>query len=338
MPGTAGKKDRGSAGNKKRVPPGASATTGKLGTKLSKSSSSPALGGSSGPGKNGAAPATSVEEEVPKFKKSGQVLPGTDSGYGIDEPGPGDYTNGYRGPWPQYKATYWDLGRSHSLDPCLAHRPPSEWGVPHKHHFLSKGVYPPRIYQGQRSLLPGSVEDPKAQRPAVPEPTMTLRSTKGNFGQGSIIVKNGTNRLPVRLAVGEDRGQALPKTPPIAQEGDLTLGYRGMEPSYSSFMSQHGRVGFKQPEWGVPDKHHFMGMPTYPNLVHKDSIPNLPKKQEGDYSRGFAGQRPDLWSSYWNFGNDRNFEHSVKRYDFTPNAQKTYRFAVAREGFPGSSA
>lgn len=277
-------------------------------------------------------------EDVPPIKKSGQKLPGKDSGYGIDEPGPGDWANGYRGPWPHYKATYWDLGRSHALDPCLAHRPASEWGVPHKHHFLSKAVYPPRIFQGEKSLLPDGREDPKAQRPPVPEPKMTMRSTKGNFGTGSIILKNGTQTKPVRVAVGEDKGQEFPKTPPIIMEGDLSKGYRGIEPVYSSFLSQHGRVGFKQPEWGVPDKHHFLSMPCYPELVHQNEIPNKPKKQEGDMSRGFSGPRPDLWSTYWELGHDRNFEHTVKRYDFTPNAERTYRFAVAREGFPGSSA
>lgn len=283
------------------------------------------------------APPMEKREPTPKNLERG---PGQTTGYGVDEPGPGDQTLGHRGQWPHYKSTYWDLGRDHTLAPVMQHRPASEWGTPARHHFLSMPVFHPRSYQGQRTLLPdeGRKECPDIWRESLPAPVKTHRTVKGEFGAHHTIVANGTFEKPVRISVGECNGQPLPKTPPIRLEGDMTKGIRGTEPHFATTQSRHGRVGFVQSEWGVPDKHHFNSMPCYPKLVHTQSVPHLPKKQEGDETRGIEGPRPHMWSTYWDMGHDRGFQHKTKRYCAQPALDLNYRFAVARDGFPGSSA
>eukprot|EP00928_Gymnodinium_smaydae_P087630 TRINITY_DN71871_c0_g1_i1.p1 TRINITY_DN71871_c0_g1~~TRINITY_DN71871_c0_g1_i1.p1 ORF type:complete len:331 (+),score=32.96 TRINITY_DN71871_c0_g1_i1:130-1122(+) len=253
------------------------------------------------------------------------------------EVGPGDHSLGYKGSQPHYKSTYWDLGRGKTLDPPLKHRPPSEWGTPHKHHFLSMPVYPPRVFQGQRTMRADGPERHTTLRPPVPEPKQTLRTIAGEFGANHTIIRRGTAKNPVNVLVGEDRGQPLSEVPPIEVEGDMSLGFKGMEPHLASTQSQLGRQGFTNPEWGVPDKHHFLSMPCFPKLMHKTNIPDKPKKIEGDMSRGFESSRPHMWTTHWELGNDVNFKHTRKRYDFAPVAESQYRFTVAREGFPGSS-
>jgi len=254
-----------------------------------------------------------------------------------DAPGPGDHTMGYRGKQPHFKSTYWDLGRSSALDPPLQHRPPSAFGTPHKHHFLSMPVYPPRVFQGDRNLLPDDQELHDSFRPPVPAPTRTLRVKAGSFGAGTTIVKPTSAHNLFKIVVGEDSGQPLAPTPPIRQEGDMTLGFRGTEPHFSSSMSKFGRGSSNTDDWGSPNKHHFSSMPCFPDVVHKKAVPNKPKKQEGDLTRGYEGPRPQMWSTYWELGNDTNYRHTRKRYDASAITEKNYRFAVAREGFAGSS-
>lgn len=112
---------------------------------------------------------------------------------------------------------------------------------------------------------------------------------------------------------------------PARMEGDFTTGLRGLEAPMTQL--SHGRVGYQHSEWGAADKHHHMAMPCFPSLVHKSSVPDTPKKQEGDMSRGLAGPRPHMWSTSWDLGNARGCES----YDFTPIAEKHYRFATATE-------
>eukprot|EP00927_Polykrikos_kofoidii_P066319 TRINITY_DN61946_c0_g1_i1.p1 TRINITY_DN61946_c0_g1~~TRINITY_DN61946_c0_g1_i1.p1 ORF type:complete len:353 (+),score=41.07 TRINITY_DN61946_c0_g1_i1:44-1102(+) len=260
---------------------------------------------------------------------------------GVDAPGPGDHTMGYSGAWPHFQATSWDLGRGGPSESTLAHRPPSQYGVPHRHHHHSMNVFPPRNLQGTKTVvLPGQDEETRHKTMRMPIPsssTPTLRVTPGNFGAGFTILKPGTKENPVRIKVGEDTGQQLPRTPPIEREGDHSRGFKGAEPHFASTLSQLGRDPRRDnPQWGVPDKYHHTSMPIFPTVQHKKSVPNLPMKSEGDYSRGFMGPRPEFWSTSWDFGNDPNYAHTRKRYDFTPVAEKGYRFAMARDGAPGS--
>lgn len=264
---------------------------------------------------------------------------------GVDGPGPGDHTNGYRGAWPHFKATYWDLGRKSTYDAPMAHRPPSEYGSPNRHNHMSQPLFHPRGFAGTKShLQTDDVGRPQEchktfRQPLPGDPTKTMRAAPGDFGAGGSTLKIGSLRVPVRIQIAETHGQTLPKTPPIALEGDNTKGFKGTEPHFASIQSQYGRVGFIQEEWGVPAKHHFNSNTNcYPDLVHKSKVPNKPLKQEGDMSRGFEGPRPHMWTTHWEYGHDTSFKHTRKRYDFTPLAEANFRFAMAREGFPGSSA
>jgi hypothetical protein len=189
------------------------------------------------------------------------------------------------------------------------------------------------MYQGQKTLLTDVKARHASFRPPAPEPTKTLRHMAGEFGAGSSILKLN-KATPIHILSAETLGQPLPATPAKDQEGDMSRGFKSLEPYLASTYSQLGRghVGFIQPEYGVPDKHHHLSMPCMPKLYHKTAIPNPEhKKMEGDMSRGFAGPSHSFHTTYADLGQDGSFKSTAPRHDFAPLAEKQYRFAMATD-------